>query len=112
MLLRHARAPLSHLKAGHIRRAHSKGAPKSPHASFYSEMVPGMIPVAILGSAVFLGLQLWQGRLSHEKYLDEARARVAALEAEVDALQRAQNASTVGSTSAPTQAKSQRWTLW
>jgi len=63
---------------------HKKRA--SPHAQFYSDLVPGMIPIALLGSALYLGLQLLQSRLSHEKYLDEERARVEQLEAEVDAL--------------------------
>ncbi|THH08549.1 hypothetical protein EW146_g8954 [Bondarzewia mesenterica] len=56
------------------------------HAQFYSELVPGMIPIALLGSAVYIGLQLLQSRLSHEKYLEEALARVNALEAQVDGL--------------------------
>lgn len=42
-----------------------------------------MIPVALLGSAVYLGLRLIRENLAHEKYLDEARARVKELEAEV-----------------------------
>jgi hypothetical protein len=45
-----------------------------------------MIPVALLGSAVYMGLHLLQTYLSHEKYLDEARARVRELEQEIDAL--------------------------
>jgi len=45
-----------------------------------------MIPVALLGSAVYMGLHLLQTHLSHEKYLDEARARVRELEQEIDAL--------------------------
>jgi len=45
-----------------------------------------MIPVALLGSAVYMGLQLLQTHLSHEKYLDEARAHVRELEQEIDAL--------------------------
>jgi len=47
-----------------------------------------MVPIALLGSAVYLGLQLAQSQLSHEQYLDEARARVKELEAEVAALQK------------------------
>jgi hypothetical protein len=66
-----------------------------------------MIPVALLGSAVYMvrmriliivivfqlcgnlqGLQLLQTHLSHEKYLDEARARVEELERDIDALVR------------------------
>jgi len=44
-----------------------------------------MIPIAILGSAIYLGLQLMQSKLAHEKYLDEAQQRVKDLEAEVEA---------------------------
>ncbi|KAH9963170.1 hypothetical protein BC827DRAFT_1129260 [Russula dissimulans] len=58
----------------------------SRHAQFYSDLVPAMIPVALLGSAVYMGLQLLQTCLSHEKYLDEARARVEELEREIDTL--------------------------
>ncbi|KZP24652.1 hypothetical protein FIBSPDRAFT_951049 [Athelia psychrophila] len=42
-----------------------------------------MVPVFLLGSAVYLGLSLAQGTLAHEKYLEEARAHVTELEAEV-----------------------------
>jgi len=42
-----------------------------------------MVPVFLLGSAVYLGLSLAQGTLAHEKYLEEARAHVKELEAEV-----------------------------
>ncbi|KAH0839643.1 hypothetical protein J3R83DRAFT_561 [Lanmaoa asiatica] len=47
-----------------------------------------MIPVALLGSAVYMGLHLAQSRLAHEKFLDEAKERIRALEEEVDSLQR------------------------
>ncbi|KAI0303151.1 hypothetical protein BC826DRAFT_869499, partial [Russula brevipes] len=58
----------------------------SRHAQFYSDLVPAMIPVALLGSAVYMGLHLLQTSLSHEKYLDDARLRVEELEREIDAL--------------------------
>ncbi|KAA1466146.1 hypothetical protein DENSPDRAFT_925636 [Dentipellis sp. KUC8613] len=89
-------APLrASARAGRMRfsssaRAREEAKKPSPHASFYSELVPGMIPIAILGSAVYLGLQLARSRLSHEKYLDEARVRIEQLEGEVDALRAAQ----------------------
>ncbi|KAF9246961.1 hypothetical protein BU15DRAFT_57903 [Melanogaster broomeanus] len=51
-------------------------------------MLPGMIPVALLGSAVYIGLQLVRGSLAHEKALDEAKDRIHALEEEVDRLQK------------------------
>ncbi|KAI0316995.1 hypothetical protein OF83DRAFT_1038193, partial [Amylostereum chailletii] len=56
------------------------------HARFYSDLVPAMVPVALLGSAIYLGLQLVQTNLSHERYLDDARSQIDALEAQVDAL--------------------------
>ncbi|TFK56084.1 hypothetical protein OE88DRAFT_1652680 [Heliocybe sulcata] len=59
---------------------------KSPHAQWYSDIVPGMIPVAILGSTIYMGLRLWREQLAHEKHMEEARARVKELEAEVEAL--------------------------
>ncbi|KAI0340946.1 hypothetical protein BDW22DRAFT_1297565, partial [Trametopsis cervina] len=58
----------------------------SPHAQFYSDMVPNMVPIALLGSAIFIGLRLLQGKLSHERYLDEVNAKVAELEREVEEL--------------------------
>ncbi|KAI0027065.1 hypothetical protein K488DRAFT_91384 [Vararia minispora EC-137] len=45
-----------------------------------------MIPIALLGSAVYLGLELLRSSLANEKHLDDARAHAAALEAEIDAL--------------------------
>ncbi|KAF5388040.1 hypothetical protein D9615_000236 [Tricholomella constricta] len=61
--------------------------PRSGHAQWYADIVPAMIPIFLLGSAVYLGLQLAQQKLSHEKIMDEASVRVKELEAEVDALQ-------------------------
>jgi len=58
-------------------------AGKTAHAQWYSDLLPGMIPVALLGSAVYLGLQLIRENLAHEKYLVETRARVKELETEV-----------------------------
>ncbi|KAF8558990.1 hypothetical protein OG21DRAFT_1454070 [Imleria badia] len=76
-------------------RAYSTPAkPRSGHADFYASLLPAMIPVALLGSAVYMGLHLAQSRLAHEKFLDEARERISALEQEVDSLQ-AQRASPV-----------------
>jgi len=59
---------------------------KSPHAQFYSDLLPAMIPVALVGSAVYIGLTLAREHLSTEKYLDAAQARINELEAEVDRL--------------------------
>ncbi|KAG1753867.1 uncharacterized protein EDB91DRAFT_1077547 [Suillus paluster] len=62
--------------------------PRSGHADWYASMLPGMIPVALLGSAMYMGLQLLQSRLAHERFLDEAREEVRQLEDEVDKLQK------------------------
>ncbi|KIY72945.1 hypothetical protein CYLTODRAFT_417457 [Cylindrobasidium torrendii FP15055 ss-10] len=57
--------------------------PTSPHAQVYSSLLPSMIPIFLLGSAVYLSLELWRVRLEHEKYMYEAGERVAFLEAEI-----------------------------
>jgi len=61
-------------------RAYSQGSAKSRHAQWYSDMVPGMIPIALIGSTVYMALQLVRTNLSHEQYLEEARVKVKALE--------------------------------
>jgi len=58
-----------------------------------------MIPVALLGSSVYLGLRLIRENLAHEKYLDEARAHVKDLEAEVAELRAAKKQSAVAAPS-------------
>jgi len=47
-----------------------------------------MIPVCLLGSAIYLGLQLMQLTISHEKFMEEAKERVTVLEHEIDTLQK------------------------
>jgi hypothetical protein len=116
--------------------------PKSAHASLYSDTFPAMIPVFLLGSAVYLvracalldfcymrtclteifksqGLQLTQLNLSHEKHMEEAMERVQILEAEVDALQKQRasqlQSSTVDTSSPstpPQHNKTSRWRWW
>ncbi|KIL00363.1 hypothetical protein PAXRUDRAFT_821735 [Paxillus rubicundulus Ve08.2h10] len=88
--------------------------PRSGHAEFYASMLPGMIPVALLGSAVYLGLQLIQGKLAHEQSLDEATERIRELQVEVDRLQR-QRPPTITPTStakSTAQAKTGSWWPW
>jgi len=80
---------------------------KSAHAQWYSDLLPSMIPVALLGSVVYLGLRLTRENLAHEKYLDEARARVKELEAEVTQL-RAKRNNVISSTSKVTNS----WFRW
>lgn len=45
-----------------------------------------MVPVALLGSAVYIGLRTWQQHLAQERFLEEAYAHVRQLEAEVTTL--------------------------
>ncbi|KAI5118557.1 hypothetical protein M0805_002937 [Coniferiporia weirii] len=63
-----------------------KTAQRSPHAQWYSDTLPAMIPVALLGSAVYIGLKLLQTKLATEKHLEEANARIRQLEEEVGTL--------------------------
>ncbi|KAF7433233.1 hypothetical protein PC9H_005183 [Pleurotus ostreatus] len=70
----------------HTHRRRYATKTKSAHAQWYADVVPAMIPVALLGSAVYLALQLVQVNLAHEKHLDEAKARLSELETEVNAL--------------------------
>ncbi|KAG1755872.1 hypothetical protein EDB19DRAFT_1868393 [Suillus lakei] len=83
---------------------------RSAHSEWYASMLPGMIPVALLGSAVYMGLQLLQSQLDHEKFLDEARDQVRQLEEEVDRLQeeRALQSLAVSSPRTP----SSKWWSW
>ncbi|KAH9482850.1 hypothetical protein JR316_0004950 [Psilocybe cubensis] len=93
-------------------RCYATTTPKSRHGSFYSDTLPAMIPVFLLGSAVFLGLQLTQLKLSHEKFIDEATARVAELEAEIEALQQQRASETQTSSQAEPEAPTSRWRWW
>jgi len=86
--------------------------PKSAHSQLYTNTLPAMVPVFLLGSAVYLGLQLTQLKLSHEKYMQEATNRVIALEAEIDALQEErtnENSASVHSLTNDTATSLSRW---
>jgi len=85
-------------------------ATKSPYSTLYSGTFPAMVPVFILGSAVYFGLQLTQSKLSHEKYMEEATQRVLALEAEIDVLQ--QNRATAPISDASPKTSSRWWWWW
>ncbi|KAF8897368.1 hypothetical protein BD779DRAFT_371119 [Infundibulicybe gibba] len=82
---------------------------KSAYAQWYSEIVPAMIPVFLLGSAVYLGLQLSQLKLSHERYMEQATQRVRELEAEVDVLQKSRSPLVTTSTVQEPQPRKSRW---
>ncbi|KAH7902974.1 hypothetical protein BJ138DRAFT_969111, partial [Hygrophoropsis aurantiaca] len=77
------------------------------HAEWYASMLPGMIPVALLGSAVYMALHFAQSSLAHEKFLDDAHARIRALEAEVESL-----AATAGSTRSGTDTAPKTGARW
>lgn len=65
---------------------------RARHAQWYSSVLPGMVPIALLGSAVYMALHLAQSKLAHEKFIDEANARIRALEEEVARLQKDRHA--------------------
>ncbi|KAF8076215.1 hypothetical protein FPV67DRAFT_403887 [Lyophyllum atratum] len=85
--------------------------PRSGHAQWYSDIAPAMIPIFLLGSAVYLGLQLAQQKLSHEKFMEEASVRVRNLEAEVDALQE-KRASQTQDTTLPSVSTTKKTSWW
>jgi len=82
-------------------------ATKSPYSTLYSGTFPAMVPVFLLGSAVYFGLQLTQSKLSHEKYMQQATQQVLALEAEIDVLQ--QSRATTPSPDASSKKPSRWW---
>ncbi|TBU32100.1 hypothetical protein BD311DRAFT_751287 [Dichomitus squalens] len=95
----------------------SQARPPSPHARFYTDYAAGMIPVALLGSAVYIGLRTWQQHLAHERFLEEAHAHVQQLEAEVIAqrelLKSPPHAAQSPVSDAPAEAKKRKgWLPW
>ncbi|KAG8736906.1 hypothetical protein FRC10_008777 [Ceratobasidium sp. 414] len=48
-----------------------------------------MGPVFLIASAVYMGLKLAQAQLSHEKFVVDAKARIATLEQELESLRSA-----------------------
>ncbi|OSC99193.1 hypothetical protein PYCCODRAFT_1438598 [Trametes coccinea BRFM310] len=110
------RLPRHAVQRAPARRMSSSPGQPSRHAQFYSEFAAGMIPVAILGSAVYLGLRTWQQYLAHERFLEEAQAHVQQLEAEVTALreqlQAANHGNTASGAPASESGKKSSWRLW
>ncbi|KAJ7283830.1 hypothetical protein C8J57DRAFT_1293724 [Mycena rebaudengoi] len=76
------------LPVGPPRRRYAK-MPRSPHADWYSQILPAMLPISLLAGAVYTVLLYTQLNLSHEKSMEIQSAQLAQLEAEVDALQQA-----------------------
>jgi len=108
-------SPTSSSSTTSSRPSDADGSPKhqpNRHAQFYRDFIPAMVPIFLIGSAVYVSLQLAQSYLSHEKYAIEARARIAELERELRELRAAQGqqSSLSPSSSAPTQNSSfLRW---
>lgn len=87
-------------------------AQPSAHASFYTTLLPATIPILLLGSAIYLGLELWRVRLAHEKFMWEAEEKVKALEEEVNRLAGAQKNGVGAGTTSPTATASARRWFW
>ncbi|EIN11033.1 hypothetical protein PUNSTDRAFT_85547 [Punctularia strigosozonata HHB-11173 SS5] len=85
---------------------------KSAHAQWYAETVPAMLPVALLGSAVYLGLQLAQVSLAADKEAEELRARVTTLEAEIESLKEERNRQSRLTTVAGSGSSLRPWYTW
>ncbi|KIL68142.1 hypothetical protein M378DRAFT_72123 [Amanita muscaria Koide BX008] len=76
----------------------------SRHKLWYTDTLPALVPVFLLGSAVYLarfyflfaplpqtdvkqGLQLTHLRVSHERHMEESSDRIKQLEVEIETLQ-------------------------
>ncbi|TEB35515.1 hypothetical protein FA13DRAFT_1788142 [Coprinellus micaceus] len=73
------------------------------------------MPVFLLGSAIYLGLRLTQMNLSHERYMEQAEARIKALEDDIATLETSRRAAeaTPPSGDAPqTEQQPSRWRLF
>jgi len=70
-----------------------------------------MVPIALIGSTVYMALQLVRTNLSHEKYLDEAHATVKDLETKLAELQNQKGQSESGSEDAQA-SSSKKWWLF
>jgi hypothetical protein len=93
---------------GHAHRRQQTTSTDPRHSEWYRDMIPGMIPIALLGSSVYMvrmlnsgcpsdgadrrglfyqGLQFARAKLSHEKQVVEAQERVSELEARLKHLE-------------------------
>lgn len=68
-----------------------------------------MIPIFLLGSAIYLGLELTQLKLAHEKYTDESGRRIEELESEVASLREKRLAQAPDSTEQAPSPKKRSW---
>ena len=104
--------PLARMAPAYRARRLSSGTQrKSPHLDWYSQILPSMLPIAVLASSLYLvrtlslvsrssvlnyhilqGLHLLQTNLARERHADQAKARIEALENELTIL-RHQNVS-------------------
>ncbi|KAK8869506.1 hypothetical protein IAR55_000071 [Kwoniella newhampshirensis] len=70
----------------HTVHAHPRPSPPpppkrpSPHAVWYREIVPAMLPIFLISTTLFLSLSLLRTYLSHSRSLTEAESRISELE--------------------------------
>ncbi len=71
-----------------------------------------MIPIALLGSAIYLGLEMWRSGLAHEKAMLEAKEQLKQIEADIATELKLQQA--VDERRNPVQESSEKpkWRLW
>jgi len=71
-----------------------------------------MIPIFLLGSAIYLGLELTQLKLAHQKYMDESAKRVEELETEIASLREKRLTQASSPSSPPEQSPSTKKRSW
>ncbi|KAF6762865.1 hypothetical protein DFP72DRAFT_570061 [Ephemerocybe angulata] len=100
-------------------RNHSTSS-SSRHGAFYTETLPAMMPIFLLGSAIYLGLRLTEMNLLHERFLEEAEARIKQLEDDVATLEAArrgddateEHSTQHTSSSIPEHQPPSKWRVW
>ncbi|KIJ56568.1 hypothetical protein M422DRAFT_238193 [Sphaerobolus stellatus SS14] len=86
----HSNSASSMLLRPRATRLYSSAPRRNPHADWYSQILPAMLPIALLGSSVYLGLHLIRTNLATERRADLCDARIIQLEEELAQLQRKQ----------------------
>jgi len=71
-----------------------------------------MIPIFLLGSAIYLGLELTQVKLAQEKYMDESAKRIEELETEITGLREKRLTQAISPSSPPEQGPSAKKRSW